>query len=248
MDLTLRMGQENENNKMPFIAEQQRSSFRQDFKRPPVHSGEYKRSNVNDFNFGKTKAPSLQLIADSVWKGSLSSLVSTENLTEGLLKEAVQQLEKGLQDSQALLSQRDKEIEKLRQELETSKQAVHVDLSKQEELLNELEESQKKVIELEDQISKLKRQLADNVRKVAELRESDPDENGEFPECTCYCGSVCRALREVNDVKKQLETVERKYANLKQKIRERRKQAEAAQNRSSLRVTVSERAPGCVLQ
>eukprot|EP00794_Sanderia_malayensis_P012183 gene12183-13440_t len=190
-----------------------------------------------------------------VWNGSLSSLMSCDNLTENLIAESVKELEQALCDSQKILTERDREILDLRQALQDCKVTITTDFEKQNMLLKELEKSQQKILELETQVMKKNEETSKNSEMKRELSEFGTKEHQQsinvsdtsYPECTCYCGSVCNALREVNDVKGRLERTEHKYANLKRKIRERRK-AELDAHRETTRMTVNERSPGCILQ
>ena len=200
--------------------------------------------------FSKLQENNAQLNFSSIWQGSIASLMSCDNITDDLVKEAMQELETALEESQKLLNDRDVEIMELRRALEDSKQSLNTDLSKQEELLDELEKSQKRVFELESELRATKQKEQTNSNKAqAAILQTIHVSGAEFPECTCYCGSVCNALREVGEVKKKLEMVETKYANLKKKIRERRKaEAEINQHRHIHKLTVADRSPSCVIQ
>eukprot|EP00112_Aurelia_sp_Birch-Aquarium-sp1_P021643 Seg588.4 transcript_id=Seg588.4/GoldUCD/mRNA.D3Y31 product="hypothetical protein" protein_id=Seg588.4/GoldUCD/D3Y31 len=203
--------------------------------------------------FAKLRENNAMLNLSSIWQGSITSLMSCENLNDDLIKEAMQELETALGESQKLLSERDQEIAELREALEESKQSLHTDLNRQEGLLDELENSQKRIMDLEHELTELrKKEQNKQTQNQAAILQTINVSDKSFPECTCYCGSVCNALREVGEVKKKLELTEQKYANLKKKIRERRK-AEAEmhhQHRSSNphKLTVADRSPGCVLQ
>ncbi len=181
-----------------------------------------------------------------VWNGSLSSLMSCDNITESLVAESVKELEQALCESQNLLKERDNDITELRKQLQDCKISLNTDVERQEQLLKELKKSQQRVVDLENELSlqKSKEKVAKEAKpKIQSINVSDT----AYTECTCYCGSVCNALREINDVKKRLEQTEHKYVTLKRKIREKRKIEVEAQRRS-MNMTVNERAPGCVVQ
>ena len=200
--------------------------------------------------FSKLRENNAQLNFSSIWQGSIASLMSCDNITDDLVKEAMQELETALEESQKLLNDRDLEIIELRRVLEESKQSLHMDLNKQEELLDELEKSQKRILELESELRATKHKEQTNATKAqAAILQTIHVGGAEFPECTCYCGSVCNALREVGELKKKLELIETKYANLKKKIRERRKaEAEMNQHRHVHKLTVADRSPSCCIQ
>ena len=200
--------------------------------------------------FSKLRENNAQLNFSSIWQESMASLMSCDNITDDLVKEAMQELETALDESQRLLNDRDIEIAALRKALEESKQSFNTDLCKQEELLNELEKSQKRVLELESELRATKQKEQSSATKAqAAILQTINVGGADFPECTCYCGSVCNALREVAEVKKKLEITETKYANLKKKIRERRKaEAEMNQHRHLHKLTVADRSPSCVIQ
>ena len=208
------------------------------------------KSMAKESFFSKLRENNAQLNFSSIWQGSITSLMSCDNLTDDLVKEAMQELETALAESQKLLNARDTEIAELRRALEDSQHSLNTDLSKQEELLEELEKSQKRILELDNELRKTKQNEQKTATKAqAAILQSIHVGDAAFPECTCYCGSMCNALREVGEVKKKLEITETKYANLKKKIRERRKaEAEMHQHRHIHKLTVADRSPGCVIQ
>ncbi len=206
------------------------------------------RATASEQLFAKFKESNSMMNISQVWNGSLSSLMSCDNLTENLVTESIKELEKALSESQRLLSERDKNILELRQALEDCKITMTTDVDKQEKLLKELEKSHKKILDLENQLSEQKRKGTEETKKNEKSNQQVINvSDTTYPECTCYCGSVCNALREINEVKRKLEQTEKKYTNLKRKIRERRK-AEADAHRDSTRMTVNERSPGCIIQ
>lgn len=206
--------------------------------------------NPQDRYLTKFKENNARLNFSNVWNGSVTSLMSCENLTDNLVAETMKELESALSESNNLLSERDREITKLRKVIEDSKTCVQV-VGKQEQLLQELESSQKRIIDLESELGELKRANQNKASKEQSenLKMKLGNDLSDTSECTCYCGSVCNALREINAVKQKLEQTEHKYATIKRKIREKRKaDAEAANHKHSQKVLVAERSPGCVLQ
>ncbi|XP_065063652.1 uncharacterized protein LOC135690109 [Rhopilema esculentum] len=211
---------------------------------------EHMKTTAKDGFFSKLRENNAQLNLSSIWQGSIASLMSCDNITDDLVKEAMQELETALTESQKLLSERDEEIAMLRGALESTKQPQITDINRQAELLEELENSQKRIMELENELSEIRKKEQRNLSKAqAAVLQTINVSDSTFPECTCYCGSVCNALRDVVEVKKKLEITEQKYSNLKKKIRERRKaEAEMYQQRNTHKLTVADRSPGCVLQ
>ena len=208
------------------------------------------KAMAKDSFFSKLRENNAALNLSSIWQGSIASLMSCDNLTDDLVKEAMQELETALGESQKLLNDRDVEIAQLRQALQESKQSFSTDLNKQGDVLDELEQSQKRIIDLETELRETKLNEEKSAKRAqAAILQSIHVGDAAFPECTCYCGSMCNALREVGEVKKQLEKTETKYANLKKKIRERRKaEAEMSHQRHVHKLTVADRSPGCVIQ
>lgn len=187
---------------------------------------------------------------DQMWRGSISNLKSSENITDDLIKESIQELEKAMSESKKMLQERDAEIARLRQFIENNKlgggggrdsQQDDDEREKEEEvrhaeLLKQLQETQKRNSTLEKQIHKLE---LDHSREIHDLKMQQNhqtpaiwhlDTPDSRPECTCYCGTVCKALRDLVDAREQLEITKTKYEGLKKRVREFRKQAEVQQN------------------
>ena len=166
---------------------------------------------------------------DAAWRGSVNNLMSSENITEDLVKESLKELEKAMQESKRMLVGRDDEIAQLRRQLEQAQMSNYEQLGQDEDILAHLEESQKRVLYLEKEMQKLKEEHQEDMRQLK--MKSSHDGNNEmreksFPECTCYCGSVCKALSDLSDYKRKLDCTQKKYDNLKNRVKEFRKQAE----------------------
>jgi len=172
---------------------------------------------------------------DSMWRGSISNLMSCENITESLVKETVQELENAMNESKRMLVERDTEIERLREVIENNRSTEDdtppvVD----PHLLQQLEDSHKQIVELEKQISNLK---AEQSRHIQEKRKNDRHYsalNSGKVECTCYCGSVCKALVDLTELERNHEAIKIKYDTLKKKVREFRKHAEQQQQHENV--------------
>ena len=192
---------------------------------------------------------------DQMWRGSISNLKSSENITEDLIKESIQELEKAMSESKKMLQERDEEIARLRQFIENNKLGgkgggsgrnfqQHEDDEEREreeevrhsELLKQLQETQKRNSTLEKQIHKLELDHSSEIHdlKMKQNHQAPAiwhlDTPDSRPECTCYCGTVCKALRDLVEAREQLETTKTKYEGLKKRVREFRKQAEIQQN------------------
>ena len=196
--------------------------------------------NLNNYSF------------DALWKGSINNLMSSENLTQDLISESIKELENAMQESKRMLVDRDNEIVRLREIIENNKKHEEVDESKcSEHVLEEFEKSQKQIIDLECEISRLK---VKHLTEIKELKETN--QKSAFPpfrtrdnksECTCFCGSACKALNDLSETKKSLENTKSKYEGLKRKVREFRNQTEL-NHRNALNHEEQQKGSSCSLQ
>ena len=154
-------------------------------------------------------------------------------VTELLLRETISQLEKALYESTRLLSQRDNEILSLRSVLESSRRDRDSNIS--DTLDEEVKRSQRKVIDLEKTVQRLQQDVAmyEVERESLLKREREGNSSGH----TCYCGSLCGAMKEMVELKKKLQVTEQKYCNLKRAFK--------SMERSKVRVGVAHRDSPC---
>lgn len=151
-----------------------------------------------------------------------------------LLRETISQLETALRESTKLLSQRDSEINSLRNDLDTSRRDSDRNVSAA--LDEEVKNSQKRVIDLEKVIQQLQQDIAIyKVERESMLMKEDQD--GSVTGQTCYCGSLCGAMKEMVELKKKLQVTEQKYSNLKRAFK--------SLERSKVRVGVAHRDSPC---
>ena len=151
-----------------------------------------------------------------------------------LLRETISQLETALRESTKLLSQRDSEINSLRNDLDTSRRDNDRNVSAA--LDEEVKNSQKRVIDLEKVIQQLRQDIAIyKVERESMLMKEDQD--GSVTGQTCYCGSLCGAMKEMVELKKKLQVTEQKYSNLKRAFK--------SLERSKVRVGVAHRDSPC---
>lgn len=187
---------------------------------------------------------------DNAWKGSVSNLMSTENITEDLIKESIKELENAMNESKRMLAERDEEILRLREVIENNH--CNEKMSFDDSIFEQYEKSQKRILELEKEIAQLKikhsKELEESRRKLTQQNEkwSNQIKHG-IPECTCYCGSVCQALNDLKEMKKTHEQTKNKYETLRRKVREFKKQAEENQQQI-LRSHFEEEKSACVIQ
>ncbi|XP_065652089.1 uncharacterized protein LOC105847611 [Hydra vulgaris] len=185
---------------------------------------------------------------DALWKGSVSNLMSSENITEDLIKESIKELENAMQESRRMLIDRDEEIAKLR--LYIKNNDINED-DNYEKLADELKKSQETVALLECQIKELEQK---NKTSITNIKTSITQEqklknlkNNIF-ECTCGCGFECKALIDLFEAKQTLQKTKEKYDILKRKVREFRKQAEI-NHKNALRLSAPpEEKTGCFIQ
>ncbi|XP_057309864.1 uncharacterized protein LOC130647874 [Hydractinia symbiolongicarpus] len=184
---------------------------------------------------------------DDLWRGSVSNLMSSENITEDLIKESIKELESAMQESKRMLTERDDEITRLREFIENNK--LEKERHDNDDKTEELEKLQKSIVELECEISELKIKHARELDAIQKQNSFSLPSNSrnDIPECTCYCGRVCKALHDLCETKKCLETTKAKYDNLKKRVREFRKQAEDHRNASQLDYE-EEKATSCAIQ
>lgn len=178
--------------------------------------------------------PEPQYNFDLMWKGSVSNLMSSENITEDLIKESINELELAMQESKRMLVERDNEILRLRAYIENNKLAAETASCESSKgngnsLLQQLEESERRNSLLERQLREIKLSHSQEIAQLKNEQKAPPiwhiEDIGNHPECTCYCGSVCKALRDLVETKQSLETTKSKYDNLKKRVKEFRRQA-----------------------
>lgn len=205
---------------------------------------------------------------DQMWRGSISNLKSSENITEDLIKESIRDLEQAMGESKKMLQERDAEIARLRlfidnnelggrrgRSQEEEKEKEREEEVRHTELLAQLHETEKRNSSLEKQIHKLE---LDHSREIHDLKMQhnqtpaiwNLDTPDSRPECTCYCGTVCKALNDLVDSREQLEITKSKYEGLKKRVREFRRQTELQQKNQSLRQLSrdDERMTNCSIQ
>lgn len=152
---------------------------------------------------------------------------------DSLLRETITALEKALLESRRLLSQRDLEISALRGDLECMRGSGDIESSSA--LGEEVKSSQMKVLELEKVIQHLQ-QVIQTFQAKQDIHECEADYASSQ---TCYCGSLCGAMKEMLEVKRKLQQTEHKYSNLKKAFRQLEK--------SKLRVGVAHRDSPCTV-
>jgi len=156
---------------------------------------------------------------------------------ETLLRETISQLESALRESTKLLSQRDEEINSLRNDLGISRSGGDNNVSVT--LEEEVKTSQKRVIDLEKVVQQLQQDITlYKAERENMLRNENADE-GCVAGHTCYCGSLCGAMKELVELKKKLQITEQKYSNLKR--------AYKTLERSKVRVGVAHRDSPCTI-
>lgn len=166
---------------------------------------------------------------DELWRGSVSNLMSSDNITEDLIKDSIKELENAMQESKRMLHERDEEIQKLREAMDTLKaEREREEDEKYPSILNEYKETQTRVMELECQLRQINIAHAHEVEQLRATCATQNKESGTEG-CTCACGNGCQALADLNETKVHLETSRTKYENLKRKVREFRKQMEMEQ-------------------
>lgn len=156
---------------------------------------------------------------------------------ESLLRETISQLESALRESTKLLAQRDSEISSLRNSLGVSlgERASNVSVALDEEV----KRSQKRVIDLEKVVQKLQQEITMyKVERESMLLKEFGDSTSATGQ-TCYCGSLCGAMKEMVELKKKLQVTEQKYSNLKRAFK--------TLERSKVRVGVAHRDSPCTI-
>ncbi|XP_012562746.1 myosin-13 [Hydra vulgaris] len=213
------------------------------------------RSGVSSQGFSSSK-PNIYNF-DALWKGSVSNLMSSENITEDLIKESIKELENAMQESRKMLIDRDDEIAKLRLYIKNN------DINEDDnygKLADELKKSQETVALLECQIKELeqknkikeleqknKTSITNTKTSITQEQKLQNFKNNIF-ECTCGCGLECKALIDLLEAKQTLQKTKDKYDILKRKVREFRKQAEI-NHKNALRLSAPpEEKTGCYIQ
>jgi len=167
---------------------------------------------------------------DELWRGSVSNLMSSENITEDLIKDSIKELENAMQESKRMLHERDVEIQKLRESMDKlQKEKERDEDDKYPSILNDYKETQTRVMELECQLRELSVTHAQELQQLRANCSSEQLKETGTEGCTCACGNSCQALADLNETKKNLESARTKYENLKRKVREFRKQIELEQ-------------------
>ena len=158
-------------------------------------------------------------------------------VAESLLRETISQLETALRESTKLLSQRDNEINALRNDLGVCRgnRDNNVSVTLEEEVKN----SQKRVIDLEKVIQQLQQDIAMYKAERESISTKEKDHDGSVSGQTCYCGSLCGAMKEMVELKKKLQVTEQKYSNLKRAFK--------SLERSKVRVGVAHRDSPCTV-
>ena len=203
---------------------------------------------------------------DQMWRGSISNLKSSENITEDLIKESIKELESAMAESKRILVERDNEIARLRAFIENNKlcsgsgKNLNDDNDDEDkrhlELVKELRETQKENIRLSKKIHELELNHSHEVASLKNLQQAPPIWQLEAttptnrPECTCFCGTVCKALRDLVEAREHLESTKTKYENLKKRVKEFKRQAGVEQQNKSMHRMIrdEERMSNCSLQ
>lgn len=153
-----------------------------------------------------------------------------------LLRETISQLETALCESTKLLAQRDNEINSLRNDLDSCRRNNDGNVSAA--LDEEVKNSQKRVLDLEKVIQQLQQDIAIyKAERESLLMNTDQLEDGCATGQTCYCGSLCGAMKEMVELKTKLQVTEQKYSNLKRAFK--------SLERSKVRVGVAHRDSPC---
>lgn len=157
---------------------------------------------------------------------------------ESLLRETISQLESALRESTRLLSQRDNEINTLRNDLGLSRGDRDGNVSVT--LEEEVKSSQKRVIDLEKVVQQLQQDISMyKAERDSMLMKENAGDDGNVAGQTCYCGSLCGAMKEMVELKKKLQVTEQKYSNLKRAFK--------TLERSKVRVGVAHRDSPCTI-
>ena len=156
---------------------------------------------------------------------------------ELLLRETISQLETALRESTKLLSQRDNEINSLRNDLGLCRGDRENNISAT--LEEEVKKSQMRVIDLEKVIQQLQQDIALYKAERESLAAKEQEHEGSVAGQTCYCGSLCGAMKEMVELKKKLQVTEQKYSNLKRAFK--------SLERSKVRVGVAHRDSPCTI-
>ena len=167
---------------------------------------------------------------DELWRGSVSNLMSSENITEDLIKDSIKELEGAMQESKRMLHERDIEIQKLRETMDRmKKEKEKSEDEKYPAILDDYKQTQARVMELECQLRQINQAHA---QEVEQLRSQSSNTK------QLVCGAGCQALEDLNETKRNLETTRMKYENLKRKVREFRKQIEQEQKEEEEKFTL----------
>lgn len=157
---------------------------------------------------------------------------------DSLLRETISQLETALRESTKLLSQRDSEINSLRSDLGLYRgdRDRNVSVTLEEEVKN----SQKRVIDLEKVVQQLQQDITMyKAERDSLVKMENCSDEGSAAGQTCYCGSLCGAMKEMVELKKKLQITEQKYSNLKRAFK--------TLERSKVRVGVAHRDSPCTI-
>lgn len=156
---------------------------------------------------------------------------------ESLLRETISQLESALRESTKLLAQRDSEINSLRSDLGISRGDRDSNVSVT--LEEEVKSSQKRVIDLEKVVQQLQQDITMYKAERESILMKEKCDATSIVGQTCYCGSLCGAMKEMVELKKKLQITEQKYSNLKRAFK--------TLERSKVRVGVAHRDSPCTI-
>ncbi|XP_020895419.1 uncharacterized protein LOC110234382 [Exaiptasia diaphana] len=157
---------------------------------------------------------------------------------DGILRDTISDLQKALYESKRLLSERDNEILSLRNEVEEMRRRTKSSPCTSVTIEEEFKKSQRKVIELEKTIQQLQADIStQRSQKNDILKQSQETEANQNGGHTCYCGSMCVAMKEVVDLKRKLHQTEQKYIHLKRNMR--------TMERNRVKVGVAQRDSPC---
>lgn len=160
-----------------------------------------------------------------------------ETEVESLLRETISQLETALRESTKLLSQRDNEIVSLRSDLGLCRGERGNNAS--DTLEEEFKNSQKRVLDLEKVVQQLQQDITMYKAERENILAKDNFNEANVAGQTCYCGSLCGAMKEMVELKKKLHVTEQKYSNLKRAFK--------TLERSKVRVGVAHRDSPCTI-
>merc|ERR1712203_1001151 len=127
---------------------------------------------------------------EELWRGSLTNLMSSDNITEDLIKDSLKELENAMQESKRMLHDRDEEIHKLRETIDKmKKEAEKEEDERYPTILKEYKETQTRVMELECQLRQINATHAQQIEQLTSAHAHQMQGTGaEVASCTCACG------------------------------------------------------------